>query len=129
MTRTGPADVAMSVCAHATTSRPVPARPGFCELVSLGPASGEPTIVRAVFPGLASFKPGSGRLPSRSGRPQPDRPVPPHQLVPAPGPPRPPCPRSPALGYPLYLYLLEWPAAALRYLKVQLIPEGTCYAY
>jgi hypothetical protein len=127
MTRTGPADVAMSVCGHGIAGPPVPARPGFCELVSAWPASGEPTVVRAVFPGSASFKPASGRLPSRSRRPQPDGPVPPHRPVRAPGPPRPPCPRSPALGYPLYLYLLEWPAAA--HLEVQLIPEGTCYAY
>ena len=70
MTRTGPADVAMSACAHATASRPVPARPGFCERVSVWPASGAPTVVRAVFPGSASLKPAS-RHPQPGPHPPP----------------------------------------------------------
>ena len=113
MTRTGPADVAVSACGHAAARRPVPSRPGFGELVSVWPASREPTVVRAVFPGSASFKPASYRMPGRSPRLQPGGPMPPRRPVRAPGPPRPPCPRSSSRAYPLYLYLLEWPAAAL----------------
>jgi hypothetical protein len=105
MTRTGPADVAMSACAHAATGRPVVARPGFGELVCVWPASGEPTLVRAVFPRSASFKPAS----CRSRRSQEDCPAPSRRPVRAPGPP---CPRRSVPAYPLYFYLLEWPAAA-----------------
>ena len=127
MTRTGPADVAMSACAHATASRPVPARPGFCELVSVWPASGAPTVVRAVFPGSASLKPASRR-------PQPG----PH---PPPGPPR--CgPVGPsgrrvgrgcgARGRPQSGIRFTCTCSSglqQHYLEVQLLPEGTCHAY
>ena len=70
MTRTGPADVAMSACRHASASRPVLARPGFRELVSVWPLSHGPTVFRAVFPGSAFLKPASCRLAGRSRRPQ-----------------------------------------------------------
>jgi hypothetical protein len=113
MTTTGPAEVVMSACAHAAASRPVLARPSFRELVSLWPASGEPTSVRAVFPGSASFKPAFDRAPDRSHGLQPGRPMPPRRPATAPGPPRPPCPRSSWIAHPLYLYLPEWPGAAL----------------
>ena len=117
MMRTGPADVAVSACGHAGARRPVPARPGFRELVSIWPASGEPTVVRAVFPGSASFKPAVDPMTGRSRTPQPD-PRPrastqtrqPHRPARAPGPP---CPWPSSLAHPLYLYLLEWPAVAL----------------
>jgi len=111
MTRTGLADVVMSACGHDAAGRPVPARPGFRELVSVWPASGEPTVVRAVFPGPASFKPAFYRTPEAHPPARPPA-MPPHRPVRAPGPPRPPCPRPSSLAYPLYLYLLEWPAAA-----------------
>jgi hypothetical protein len=72
MTTTGPADVVMAACSHAVAGLLAPARPGFRELVSVWPASGEPTVARAVFPGSASFKPAvdpvrrvPGRLYSR----------------------------------------------------------------
>jgi hypothetical protein len=106
MTRTGPANVAMSACAHAATGLPVPARSGFRDPVSVWPASGEPTVVRAVFPGSASFKPAAGRAPGRSRRRQPDRRPPASTLPHRPA-------QSSSLAYPLYLYLLEWPAVAL----------------
>jgi hypothetical protein len=122
MTRTGPADVAMSACAHATAGRPVPARPGFCELVSVWPASGAPTVVRAVFPGSACLKPASRR-------PQP-----------ASQPPR-CCPVSPsgrrvgrgcrAPGRPRSGIRFTCTCSSglqQHYLEVQLLPEGTCYA-
>src|SRR6266567_1378735 len=105
MTRTGPADVVMSACAHAATGRPVLVRPVFGKLVSVWPACGEPTLVRPVFPRSDSFKPAS----CRSRRSQEDCQVPSRRPVRAPGPP---CPRWSAFAYPLYLYLLEWPAAA-----------------
>jgi len=113
MTTTGPADVVMAACAHAVAGPLVSARPGFPELVSVWPASGEPTVVRAVFPGPASFKPAVDPMTGRSRTPQPD-PRPPastqhHRPDRAPGPP---CPRSSPLAYPLYLYLLERPAVA-----------------
>ena len=105
MTSTGPADVAMAACSHAVAGPLVPARPGFRELVSVWPASGEPTVVRAVFPGSASFKPAAGRVPGRSRRRQrylrPPASTLPHRPA-----------QSSSLAYPLYLYLLEWPAAA-----------------
>jgi hypothetical protein len=114
MTTTGPANVVMAACAHAVADLLGPARPGFRELVSVWPASGEPTVVRAVFPGSASFKPAVDRMTGRSRTRQPDprppastQPHQPHQPDRAPGPP---CPRSSALAYPLYLYLLERPA-------------------
>ena len=112
MTRTGPGDVAMSACSRASASRPVLARPGFCELVSFRPLSHEPTVVRAVFPGSASFKPAFCRLAGRSRRAQSYPPMS-HRPVRAPGLPRPSCLRSPALAYPVYLYLPEWPGTAL----------------
>ena len=73
MTTTGPADVVMAACSHAVADPLVPARPGFCELVSVWPASGEPTVVRAVFPGSVSFKPAVDRMtgPSRTRQPDP----------------------------------------------------------
>jgi hypothetical protein len=111
MTRTGPADVAMSACSSASASRPVLARPGFRELVSVRPLSHEPTVVRAVFPGSASRKPGFCRLAGRS-RQAPSYPPISHRPVWVPGHPRPSCPRSPALAYPIYLYLPEWPGTA-----------------
>src|SRR5258705_8142169 len=49
MTTKGPADVVVSACGHAAPARPVLARHGFRELVCIWPASGEPTLVRAVF--------------------------------------------------------------------------------
>jgi hypothetical protein len=107
MTRTGPTEVVMSARGHATPSRRG-ARPGFRELVSVCPASGEPTVIRAVFPGLASYKPVPGSLAPRSRQFRPIPPMPRHQRVQT---RRPPYPRSPA--HPLYLYLLEWPDAAL----------------
>jgi hypothetical protein len=120
MTTTGPADVVMAACSHAVAGLLVSAPPGFCELVSLWPASGEPTVVRAVFPGPASFKPAvdrtTGRSPLRRPNPrppastQPHRTHQPHRPTRAPGPP---CPRSSPLAHRLYLYLLEWPAVAL----------------
>ena len=109
MTRTGPADVAVSACGHAAARRPVPARPGVRELVSLWPASGEPTLVRAVFPRSACFKPALDRVPGRSRGLPSARPTPPHRPVKTPGPP---CPRPSWIADPLYLYLREWPAAA-----------------
>jgi hypothetical protein len=110
MTRTVPADVGTSACGHAATARPVLARPGFCELVSVWPASGEPTLVRAVIPRPACFKPAIDRLPGRSRGLRPGGPVPPHRPVRAAGPP---CSRPSWIAYPLYLYLLDRPAAAL----------------
>ena len=110
MTTTGPADVAMAACSRAVAGPLVPARPGFRELVSVWPASGEPTLVRAVFPRSARFKPAFERVPGRSrGRPSAG-PMPPHRPVRAPGSP---CPRPSWIADPLYLYLREWPAAAL----------------
>jgi hypothetical protein len=114
MTTTGPADVVMAACAPAVAGLLVSAPPGFRELVSLWPASGEPTVVRAVFPGSASFKPAVDRTTGRSRPRQPD-PRPPASTLPrrsarAPGPP---CSRSSWIAYPLYLYLLERPAVAL----------------
>ena len=47
----------MAACSHAVAGPLVPARPGFRELVSVWPASGDPTVVRPVFPGSASFNP------------------------------------------------------------------------
>jgi len=120
MTTTGPADIVMAACSPAVAGLLVPARPGFRELVSVWPASGEPTVVRAVFPGSASFKPAVDRMTGRSRarqphpRPpastQPHQPHQPHRPARAPGPPR---PWSSPLARPLYLYLLEWPAVAL----------------
>jgi hypothetical protein len=114
MTSTGPADVVMAACSHAVAGPLVPARPGFRELVSVWPASGEPTVVRAVFPGSASFKPAVDPVTGRSRTPQPDPRLPAstqtHRPARTPGPP---CPRSSPLAHPLYLYLLEWPAVAL----------------
>ena len=72
MTTTGPADFAMAAFAHAVAGPLVSARPGFRELVSVWPASGEPTVVRAVFPGPASFKPAVDRMTGRSRPRQPD---------------------------------------------------------
>ena len=99
MTTTGPADVVMAACSHAVAGSLVPARPGFRELVSVWPASGEPTVVRAVFPGSASFKPAVDPASTQPHRP--DRTA------------GPPCPRSSPLAHPLYWYQLEWPAVAL----------------
>jgi hypothetical protein len=117
MTTTGPADFVMAACAHAVAGPLVPARPGFRELVSVWPASGEPTVVRAVFPGSASFKPAVDRMTGRSRPRQPDPRPPastqthqPHRPARAPGPSY---PRSSPLAHPLYLYLLERPAVAL----------------
>ena len=107
MTRTGPTGVVMSACGHATAGRPVLAPPGCRELVSVWPACGEPTVVRAVFPGLASFKPAPRGLAARSRRLRRGPPAPPRQRVRG---RRPPGLRPPA--HPLYLNLLEWPAAA-----------------
>lgn len=132
MTRTGPADVVMSGCGRASASRPVPSRPGFRDLVSGWPACGEPTVVRAVFPGSDSFKPVTFRPAGRSLQPPPHHPqplpgtggslppsplallpsMPSHRTARAPGPPRRPCP-SPAPAYRLYSYLPEWPGTAL----------------
>ena len=72
MTTTGPADVVMAACSRAVAGPLVPARPGFRELVSVWPASGEPTVARAVFPGSASFKPAVDRMTGRSRPRQPD---------------------------------------------------------
>jgi len=133
MTRTGPADVVMSGCDRAAAGRPVLSRPGFRELVSGWPACGEPTVVRAVFPGSDSFKPVAFRSADRSLQPQPhyrqplpgtggSRPpsplaplpsLPSHRAVRVPGPPRRPCPRSPALAYRPYSYPPQWPGTAL----------------
>jgi hypothetical protein len=120
MTTTGPADVVMAACAHAVAGPLVSARPGFRELVSVWPASGEPTVVRAVFPGSASVKPAVDRMTGRSRPRQPDPRPPastqthqthqPHRAARAPGPSY---PRSSPLANPLYLYLLERPAVAL----------------
>jgi len=120
MTTTGPADFVMAACAHAVAGPLVSARPGFRDPVSVWPASGEPTVVRAVFPRSASFKPAVDRMTGRSRPRQPDPRAPAstqthqthqtHQPARAPGPP---CPRSSPLAHPLYLYLLEWPAVAL----------------
>src|SRR5438045_9151119 len=91
MTTTGPADVVMAACSHAVAGLLVPARPGFRELVSVWPASGEPTVVRAVFPGSASFKPAVDRMTGRSRPRQPDpRPPPSTQAHPPPQPHPPP---------------------------------------
>ena len=83
MTSTGPADVVMAACSHAVAGSLVPARPGFRELVSVWPASGEPTVVRAVFPGSASFKPAvdpvTGRSRTRQPDPRPPASTQPHQ--------------------------------------------------
>ena len=105
MTRTGPADVVVSACA-----RIMPARPSSRGLVSAGPASREAPPIRSVFLTSASCKPASRRLAARSGRPRLVRR--PLRLQRARAPYS-PCPRLPALAYPLYLYLLERPAAAL----------------
>jgi hypothetical protein len=113
MTTTGPADVVVSACGHAEAARPVLARHGFRELVCIWPAAGEPTLVRAVVPRSACFKPAFDRLPGRSRGLRLCGPVPPYRPVRAVGPPRPSCPRRPWIAYPLYLYLLERPAAAL----------------
>jgi hypothetical protein len=110
MTRRGPADVVVSACGHAPARRPVPARPGVRELVSVWPASGEPTLVRAVFPRSACFKPAFERVPGRPRGLPSAGPMPPHRLLRAPGLP---CPRPSWIADPLYLYLREWPAAAL----------------
>jgi hypothetical protein len=118
MTSTGPADVVMAVCSRAVAGPLVPARPGFRELVSVWPASGEPTVVRAVFPGSASFKPAfkpandpmTGPSRTRQPNPRPPASTQPHRPAQAPGTP---CHRSSPLAHPLYLYLLEWPAVAL----------------
>ena len=128
MTRTGPADVAMSACGRASASRPVLVRPGFRELVSVWPLSLGPTVFRAVFPGSAFLKPASCRLKPasrrlkpascrlavRSRRPQSSPPMPPNRRpVRAPGLPRPPRPRSSPLAHPLYWYLPACPGPAL----------------
>ena len=107
MTKAGPTDVVVSACGRATANRRVLARPGSREPVSGWPASGEPTAVRAVFPGFASFKPAPRWLAPRSRRLRSALPMPRGQGVRA---QRPPGPRPPA--HPLYLYLLQWPAAA-----------------
>ena len=109
MTTTAPADVVLTACGHATAGRPVVARPGFRELVSVWPASGEPTLVRAVVPRSARFKPAVDRVPGRSRGLQSGGPMPSPRPVRAPGPP---CPQPSRIAYPLYLYLLERPAAA-----------------
>ena len=119
MTRPGPADVVMPACRHAAPGRPVLPRPGPCDprrsrglipirLFSVWPATGVPTIVRAVFPGGGLFKPVSGRFPARPGRPGSAGLSP--RLRPA-GMLRPPC--SGSSPHPLYLYLLKRRAAAL----------------
>ena len=117
MTTTAPADVALTACGHAAAGRPLVARPDFRELVSVWPASGEPTLVRAVVPRSARFKPAVDRMTGRSRRRQPDPRPPastqthqPHRPARAPGPSY---PRSSPLAHPLYLYLLERPAVAL----------------
>ena len=114
MTTTGPAGVVMAACSPAVAGPLVSARPGFRELVSAWPASGEPTVVRAVFPGSVYFKPAVDRMTGRSRARQPDPRPPasaqPHRPARAPGPP---CPRSSPLAHPPCLYLLEWPAVAL----------------
>jgi hypothetical protein len=109
MMRRGPAEVVMSACGHAVARRPVLARPGFRELVSVWPASGEPTLVRAVFPRSARFKPAIDRVPGRARGLPSAGPMPPRRPVRAPGSP---CPRPSWIANPLYLYLREWPAAA-----------------
>jgi hypothetical protein len=79
MTRPGPADTVMPAWRHAAAGRPVLTPPGLCasrgpvplRFVSVRPATGVPTIVRAVFPGEALFKPPPGRHPVRLGRRSP----------------------------------------------------------
>ena len=110
MMRTGPADVAVSACGHVGARRPVPARLGFRELVSIWPASGEPTLFRAVVPRSACFKPAFYRVPGRSRGLPSAGPMPPHRPVRALNLP---CPRPSRIADPVYLYLREWPAAAL----------------
>jgi hypothetical protein len=88
MTWTAPTDAVMSACGRAAPDRPA--------------------AVRGVCPGFVSSKPAPGWLTARSDRLRPALPMPRHQRVRA---RRPPCPRPPA--YPLYLYLLGRPAAAL----------------
>ena len=89
MTTTGPAGVVMAACSPAVAGLLVPARPGFRELVSVWPASGEPTVVRAVFPGSVYFKPAVDRMTGRSRARQPDPRPPastqPHRPARAPG--------------------------------------------
>ena len=111
MTRTGPADVVMPACRHAALGRPVLTRLGPRGLVSVPfvavwPAACSAAIVRAVFPGEASFKPVPGRLQARARRLGPAGPLPRPRHA---GLLRPPC--SPP--HPLYLYLLKRPAVAL----------------
>ena len=113
MTTIRSVNAVMPAGGHASAARPVLARPGLRELVSVCPASGEPTVVRRVLPGSASFKPASRRVLGRSRRLGPDLEKPPHWPGRPSGPPRPPCPRSSSLVHPLYLYLPERPAAAL----------------
>ena len=115
MTRPGPADAVMPAWRHAAAGRPVLTRPGLCasrgpvplRFASVRPAIGVPTIVRAVFPGEALFKPPPGRHPVRPGQRSPAG------LLPRPRPagmPRPPC--SGPRPHPLYLYLPKRPAGA-----------------
>jgi len=103
----------MPACRHAAPGRPVLTRPGPrgsrglipIRLVSVWPATGVPTIVRAVFPPEGSFKPVPARLPARPRRRCPaGLPSRPRHA----GMPRPPCSGSPP--HPLYLYLLKRPA-------------------
>ena len=116
MTRTGPADVVMPACGRTASGarpRPALARPCSRALVCAWPASREPSYARAVFPGVASFKPASGRLAGRSRRLGPACLPPGRRCVTEWHLPHSLCPQSPALAHPLYLYLHKWHAAAL----------------
>jgi hypothetical protein len=66
MTKTGPADAIMAACARTATGWPALGRPGSRSLDCAWPASREPTVTQAVFPGPASFKPANRRLAGRS---------------------------------------------------------------
>jgi len=98
MTTTGLTYLAVSACEHALPAQLIQARPRSRELVCPCHTSAMPTIVGAVFPGSASFKPAPGQLSDRSRRlqsdPQPSA-WPPHEPVRAPGPPRSLCPGGP----------------------------------
>ena len=112
MTRIGPGEAAMPACRRTPPRRPALTRPRSGELI-VARSAGAPAFARALFPGEESFKPAVDPMTGRSRTPQPDPRSPAstqsHRPARAPGPP---CPRPSPLAHPLYLYLLEWPAAA-----------------
>jgi hypothetical protein len=130
MPTTGLTYLAVSACEHALPAELIPSRPRSRELAFPCHTAAMPTVVGAVFPGPASFKPAPGQLSDRSRRlhsgPQTSA-WPPHGLVRVPGPPRSPCPGRPHSRIRFTCNCSS--GLPQHYLDAQLIPAGTCYVH